>query len=86
MYVTSLAAWSGLSNPLIFHCYVVAYTRTRGYSSFYYIEEENTHKPPLYGTWCVTAMDAMTPYIYIRIQMKFCNPAFLETITGSLTC
>jgi hypothetical protein len=31
-------------------------------------------------------MDAMTLCIYIRIQMKFCTPAFLETITGSLTC
>jgi hypothetical protein len=84
MYAPSVAARSALSNRVIFHGYMVACTRTRGYFSFY-IKEENPYKPPLYGTW-LCDLNEYNDTLYIRILMKFCNLAFLETIIGSLTC
>jgi hypothetical protein len=41
--------------------------------------------PPLYGTW-LCYRNGYNDTLYIRILMKFCNLAFLETIIGSLTC
>ena len=55
---------------------------------FLYLRREYPHEPRLYATWlCYLNGYNDTLYIlYVRILMKFCKPAFLETITGSLTC